>query len=48
MVLRSAYVEGRDAVLWAGAGIMAESDPACELAETDLKLATLLNLFGDP
>ncbi len=48
MVLRSAYVEGRAAVLWAGAGIMAESDAARELAETDLKLSTLLNLFEAP
>jgi menaquinone-specific isochorismate synthase len=48
MVLRSAYVEDRTAVLWAGAGIMAESDPAREWTETDLKLSTLLNLFGDP
>jgi len=45
MVLRSAHVEGRDATLWAGAGIMAESDPDAELAETDLKLTTMLDLL---
>jgi len=46
MVLRSAHIEGRSATLWAGAGIMAESDPAAELAETDLKLSTMLDLLG--
>ncbi|MCW2309053.1 isochorismate synthase [Rhodobium gokarnense] len=48
MVLRSAYVEDRTAVLWAGAGIVAGSDPGREWTETDLKLSTLLNLFSDP
>ena len=46
MVLRSAHMKGRSATLWAGAGIMAESDPAAELAETDLKLSTMLDLLG--
>lgn len=48
MVLRSAHVEDRAAVLWAGAGIMAESDPDREWTETELKMSTLLSLFGDP
>ncbi|MBB4301345.1 menaquinone-specific isochorismate synthase [Rhodobium orientis] len=48
MVLRSAYVEDRTAVLWAGAGIVAGSDPGREWTETDLKLSTLLNLFAEP
>ncbi len=43
VVLRSALVEGRTARLWAGAGIVAGSSPEAELAETDLKLATLLD-----
>jgi isochorismate synthase len=45
VVLRSAYVEGREAQLWAGAGIMAESDPDAEWAETELKMATMLELL---
>ncbi|WP_299440325.1 isochorismate synthase MenF [uncultured Rhodospira sp.] len=48
VILRSTSVEGRTASLWAGAGIMAESDPAREWAETELKLSTMLSLFGDP
>jgi menaquinone-specific isochorismate synthase len=46
VVLRSARIEDDAAVLWAGAGIMADSDPAAELAETDLKLATMLEVLG--
>lgn len=46
VVLRSACIEDDAAVLWAGAGIMADSDPAAELAETDLKLATMLEALG--
>ncbi len=45
VVLRAAYVEDRSAVLWAGAGIMAASDPEAELAETELKLATMLEVL---
>ena len=48
VVLRSAHIDGRSATLWAGAGIMAESDPAAELAETELKLSTMLDLLGGP
>ncbi|WP_222107254.1 chorismate-binding protein [[Actinomadura] parvosata] len=29
--------------LWAGAGVVADSDPAAELAETNAKLATMLH-----
>ncbi len=36
--IRSVLLEGRRARLWAGAGIVAASDPAEELAETTLKL----------
>jgi menaquinone-specific isochorismate synthase len=46
VVLRAAYLEDDSAVLWAGAGIMAESDPATELAETELKLQTMLEVLG--
>jgi menaquinone-specific isochorismate synthase len=46
VLLRSAWLAGNAAVLWAGAGIMAESDPAAELAETELKLATMLEVLG--
>ncbi len=42
VALRSALVRGRQAVLFAGAGIVAGSDPAAELAETRLKLQPLL------
>lgn len=46
VVLRSACIEDDAAVLWAGAGIMADSDPSAELAETELKLATMLEVLG--
>jgi isochorismate synthase EntC len=39
--LRSALVEGNRATLFAGAGIVSGSEPAAELAETDLKLRPL-------
>lgn len=40
--IRSAIVEGSSARLFAGAGIVADSDPAAELAETQLKLQAFL------
>ena len=40
--IRSAIVEGRRARLLAGVGIVAGSDPAAELAETQLKLQAML------
>jgi menaquinone-specific isochorismate synthase len=40
--LRSCVLSGSDAVVWAGAGIVAASDPDAELTETDLKLAVVL------
>ena len=48
VVLRSAYIEDRTAVLWAGAGIMADSDPRAELAETEMKLASLMEVLNAP
>lgn len=42
VALRSALVRDRRAHLYAGAGIVAGSDPAAELAETELKFDALL------
>jgi menaquinone-specific isochorismate synthase len=42
VVLRSAFVKGRTVELRAGAGIVAGSTPAAELAETELKLTAFL------
>ncbi len=44
--LRSALLRDRTAHLFAGAGIVADSDPEAELAETELKLAALLPLVS--
>lgn len=44
VALRSALLRDRTAHLFAGAGIVADSDPAAELAETELKLAAILPL----
>ena len=44
--LRSALLRDRAAHLFAGAGIVADSDPAAELAETELKLEALLPLLA--
>ena len=46
VALRSALLRDRSAHLFAGAGIVAESDPAAELAETELKLEALLPLLA--
>ena len=40
--IRCAIVHGRTARLFAGAGIVADSDPSAELAETQLKLQAFL------
>ena len=44
--LRSALVRGSRAWLFAGNGIMADSDPEAELAEVTLKLRPLAEAFG--
>jgi salicylate biosynthesis isochorismate synthase len=47
--IRSALVRGREAILYAGCGIVADSDPETEYAETCLKLdaiGTALGLVG--
>jgi salicylate biosynthesis isochorismate synthase/menaquinone-specific isochorismate synthase len=46
VALRSALLRDRTAHLFAGAGIVAHSDPASELAETELKLEALLPLLS--
>ncbi len=45
VALRSALLRGEEAELFAGAGIVAGSDPEAELAETRLKLRPLLTLL---
>jgi salicylate biosynthesis isochorismate synthase/menaquinone-specific isochorismate synthase len=46
VALRSALLRDRTAHLFAGAGIVADSDPAAELAETELKLGAMLPLLA--
>jgi menaquinone-specific isochorismate synthase len=47
VALRSALLRDRTAHLFAGAGIVADSRPDAELAETELKLGALLPLLAD-
>ena len=47
VALRSALLEGRKAWLYAGVGVVADSDPEAELAETEIKLDALLPLLAD-
>ena len=44
--LRCALLRGKTAHLYAGVGVVADSDPAAELAETEIKLAALLPLLA--
>jgi salicylate biosynthesis isochorismate synthase len=46
LALRCALVSGRTSRLYAGNGIVAESDPAAELEETRLKFQPLLSLLA--
>lgn len=46
VAIRSGLVEGARAYAWAGAGIVAASDPAAEYAETGLKQRALLDVLG--
>lgn len=50
VALRSALVRGRAATAWAGAGIVARSEPEAELTETEFKLRAVLGplLWGAP
>lgn len=47
VVLRAALLREASADLYAGAGIVAQSDPRAEFAETELKLRTLLEALAD-
>jgi isochorismate synthase len=47
VALRSALVRDREAHLYAGVGVVAGSDPAAELAETEIKLGALLPLLAE-
>ncbi len=46
VALRSALIEGSQARLFAGCGIVGDSDPASELAETETKLQALLPVLS--
>ena len=46
VALRSGVISGNRAQLWAGAGIVAGSDPERELAETEMKLRAMLGALG--
>lgn len=46
VALRCALIEGSLARCYAGVGVVADSDPAAELAETEVKLAALLPLLS--
>jgi isochorismate synthase EntC len=46
VALRSALIEGPQARLFAGCGIVGDSDPAAELAETETKLQALLPVLS--
>ena len=46
VALRSALLSGRKALLQAGAGIVAGSDPGSELAETEAKFGTIMEAFA--
>jgi menaquinone-specific isochorismate synthase len=46
VAIRSGVVTGNRAHLWAGAGIVAGSDPERELAETEIKLHAMLGALG--
>lgn len=46
--IRSAIVDGTSARLFAGVGVVADSDPAAELAETDAKFQAVLSAIVRP
>ncbi len=46
VALRSALLRDREARLYAGVGVVAASNPAAELAETEIKLGALLPLLS--
>jgi len=46
VALRCALVRGREARLYAGVGVVRDSDPAAELTETEVKLGALLPVLS--
>ena len=46
VAIRSGVIAGNRAQLWAGAGIVAGSDPERELAETEIKFRAMLGALG--
>ena len=46
VALRCALLRGREARLYAGVGVVRDSDPAAELAETEIKLGALLPILA--
>ena len=46
VALRCALLRGREARLYAGVGVVRDSDPASELAETEVKLGALLPVLA--
>jgi isochorismate synthase EntC len=46
VALRSVLIAGRDATLWAGAGIVRGSSAETELAETEAKMSALFESLG--
>jgi isochorismate synthase EntC len=46
IALRCAEIDGAAARLFAGAGIVADSDPQAELAETNIKLRAMWSAMG--
>src|SRR4029078_12666255 len=46
VALRSALLRDRTAHLYAGAGIVTDSDPAAELAENEINIVSLLPLLA--
>ena len=46
VALRCALLRGREARLYAGVGVVRDSDPAAELAETEVKLGALLPILA--
>lgn len=46
VALRCALLDGRDARCYAGVGVVADSDPQAELAETEAKLGALLPVLS--
>jgi salicylate biosynthesis isochorismate synthase/menaquinone-specific isochorismate synthase len=46
VALRCALLRGAEARLYAGVGVVGDSDPASELAETEIKLGALLPVLA--